>query len=128
MQIRVCVYVLLFFLLCSAENVNAQLYDKKKEAGKPDAQLSQKDNDYIDRQDKVFLDTIRAILSKYPPTIPEHQQRSMGKLLMDAVFHDAFAVYRAPVQQFFRQSVDQVIKELATSKVEKGVRIWKVSR
>ena len=126
MQIKVLVCVLWILLLCSTITVSAQQYDKEKAAGKPDAQLSQKDNDYIDRQDKVFLDTIRAILSKYPPSVPEHRQRNMAKLLMDAVFHDAFAVYRSPVQQFFRQRVDQVIKELETTKVEKGVQIWKV--
>ena len=63
---------------------------------------------------------------QYPPTLPEHRERGMAKLLMDAVFHENFAVYRKPVQQFFRERVDQVIKELETTKVEKGVRIWKV--
>ena len=125
MQIKVLVCVLWILLLCSTITVSAQQYDKEKTAGKPDAQLSQKDND-IDRQDKVFLYNIRAILSKYPPSVPEHRQRNMAKLLMDAVFHDAFAVYRSPVQQFFRQRVDQVIKELETTKVEKGAQIWKV--
>ncbi len=126
MRIKVRAFVLWISLFCTVGNVSAQQYDKKKAAGKPDPQLSQKDNDYIDRQDKVFLDTVRAMLSAYPPTLPEHRERNMAKLLMDAVFHDAFAVYRVPVQQFFRQSVDQVIKELETTKVEKGVRIWKV--
>ncbi|HEX5025715.1 MAG TPA: hypothetical protein VFV68_10600, partial [Agriterribacter sp.] len=126
MPVKVRVFVLWITLSCIAGNISAQQYDKKKAAGKPDPQLSQKDNDYIDRQDQVFLDTIRVMLSKYPATVPEHRERNMAKLLLDAVFHDAYAVYRVPAQQFFRQRVDQVIKELETTKVEKGVRIWKV--
>lgn len=114
------------FLFCMVSKSFAQIYDKRKEAGKPDPQLSQKDNDYVDRQDKVFLDTVNAILAKYSPSVPENRERAMAKLLMDAVFHDAYAVYRKPTQHFFREKVDKVIRELETTRIEKGVRIWKV--
>jgi L-ascorbate metabolism protein UlaG (beta-lactamase superfamily) len=118
--------VFICILIFSFET-SAQIYDKKEGGGKPDQQLSQKDNDYLDRQAKVFLDTIQAILAKNSPTVmPENRERVMAKLLMDAVFHEHFAVYRKPVQEFFRSRVDQVIRELETTKVEKGVRIWKV--
>jgi len=119
--------ILLFFLLGNIGFLNAQVYDKKEGGGKPDPQLSQKDNDYLDRQAKVFLDTVQSVLSKFSPTtLPEKRERGMAKLLMDAVFHEHFAVYRKPVQEFFHDRVDQVIHELETTKVEKGVQIWKV--
>lgn len=123
---KILTLILLFFVFSNHTEVKAQVYDKKEGGGKPDTQLSQKDNDYIDRQDKVFLDTIQSILAKYPPVVHDNFQRTAAKLLMDAVFHDHFTAYRMPVQQFFHARVDQVIKELEETKVEKGVRIWKV--
>ena len=126
MRAKVIMAILLAFLFCNPGKLLAQVYDKKSGGGTPDPQLSQKDNDYLNRQAKVFLDTISSILSQYPPALPEHKERNMAKLLMDAVFHEHFAVYRPPVQHFFRQKVDQVIKELEMTKIEKGVRIWKV--
>lgn len=123
----ILILLLLRFLLGNAGELSAQMYDKMEGGGKPDPQLSQKDNDYLDRQAKVFLDTVSAVLYKFPPGIlPEIRERGLAKLLMDAVFHEHFAVYRKPVQKFFRARVDQVIKELETTKVEKGVQIWKV--
>lgn len=105
----------------------AQVYDKKEGGGKPDPQLSQKDNDYLDRQAKVFLDSVSVLLNQFPPTtLPEARERGMAKLLMDAVFHEHFAAFRKPAQEFFRERVDKVIHELETTKVEEGVRIWKI--
>jgi len=121
------VFLILCFLFAGAKEAAGLVYDKKLGGGLPDQQLSQKDNDYIDRQDKVFLDTVQSILSKNPAKVlPENRERVMAKLLMDAVFHDHFTAYRKPVQQFFHDRVDQVIKELEETKVEKGVRIWKI--
>ena len=112
-----------FFVLIT----EAQVYDKKEGGGKPDPQLSQKDNDYLNRQAQVFLDSASILLTRFPPTVfPEARERGFAKLLLDAVFHEHFAVYRIPVQQYFRAQVDQVIHELETTKVGKGVRIWKI--
>ncbi len=119
--------ILIIFIFSGFSGLKAQIYDKKEGGGKPDPQLSQKDNDYLDRQAKVFLDTVQSILSKNPAkVIPDNRERVMAKLLMDAVFHEHYAVYRKPVQEFFRARVDQVIKELETTSVEKGIRIWKI--
>jgi L-ascorbate metabolism protein UlaG (beta-lactamase superfamily) len=126
MRLNMIRLVIGIFLFCTVSKSFAQKYDKRKEAGKPDPQLSQNDNDYLDRQDKVFLDTVNAILARYPPSLPENRERALAKLLMDAVFHDPYAVYRIPTQNFFREKVDKIIKELETTKIEKGVRIWKV--
>lgn len=127
MHRKILILISLFFLLGNMDKLSAQMYDKMEGGGKPDPQLSQKDNDYLDRQDKVFLDTVQSILSKNTAKIlPDNLERVMAKLMMDAVFHEHFAAYRKPVQQFFHARVDQVIKELEETKVEKGVRIWKV--
>ncbi|MFA5329731.1 MAG: MBL fold metallo-hydrolase [Prolixibacteraceae bacterium] len=117
---------LLFFLFITVPEAKAQKYDKKQGGGQPDPELSQKDNDYIDRQDQVFLDTVQAILAKYPPVVHDNFRRTAAKMLMDAVFHDHFTAFRKPVQQFFHARIDQVIQELKQTKVEKGVRIWKI--
>ncbi|MDP2337033.1 MAG: MBL fold metallo-hydrolase [Bacteroidota bacterium] len=120
------IFLLILFVLSGFQELSAQMYDKKEGGGLPDPQLSQKDNDYLDRQAKVFLDTVQSVLSKYSPVVHDNFERTTAKLLMDAVFHEHFAVYRRPVQEFFHARVNQVIRELETTKVEKGVRIWKV--
>jgi len=126
-QIKILNFILFSFLLCASVNLPAQVYDKKEGGGKPDPQLSQKDNDYLDRQAKVFLDTVNVLLNQFPPApFPEARERGMAKLLLDAVLHEHYAAYRKPVQQYFRTQVDKVIRELETEKVEKGVRIWKI--
>lgn len=121
---KILTLTLVVFFVVTTE---AQVYDKKEGGGKPDPQLSQKDNDYLDRQVKVFLDSASVLLSQFPPTVfPEARERGFAKLLLDAVFHEHFASYRLPVQKYFRAQVDRVIRELETTKVEKGVRIWKI--
>jgi len=115
------VFGLLFF-----QQVTGQQMSNGKAGGVPDPQLSQKDNDYLDRQAKVFLDTVQSILAKYPPVIRDGRERTTAKLLMDAVFHEKFAAFRLPPQQFFHAQSAKVIKELEEVKVTKGAMIWKV--
>ena len=55
----------MFLMLLSNLKLFAQFHDKKG-GGIPDPQLSQKDNDYLDRQAKVFLDTIQSIIAEFP--------------------------------------------------------------
>ncbi|MCY1723207.1 MBL fold metallo-hydrolase [Prolixibacteraceae bacterium Z1-6] len=106
----------------------AQRYDKFEGGGAPDPQLSQKDNDYIDRQAAVFLDSVLSILNTYPPAPikQEARERAWAKLLLDAVFHEHFAAQRKPVQQFFHQRIGQVINDLESTKVEYGAKVWKI--
>ncbi|MEI6139134.1 MAG: MBL fold metallo-hydrolase [Mariniphaga sp.] len=119
--------ILLYFLLGNLPVSFSQIYNRRDLEGKPDPQLSQKDNDFMDRQDKAFLDTVQSILAKCLPTVqPENRERTMAKMLMDAVFHDPYAAYRKPVQDFFHARIDQVIRELENTKVDHGVRIWKL--
>lgn len=122
--------VLLFVITLGTSELNAQvkkgMYDKMKGGGIPDKQLSQKDNDYIDRQDKVFLDTVQSIISQFPPQINEARERGLAKLLMDAVFHDHFAAFRKPTQQFFHAQANKIITELGNTQVKEGAMIWKL--
>ncbi|MFA6271468.1 MAG: hypothetical protein WC657_09795, partial [Candidatus Paceibacterota bacterium] len=99
---------------------------KTNAGGSPDPQLSQKDNDYLDRQAAVFLDTVKAVLAKYPPVVKEGKERSYAKLLLDAVFHEKFAAFRKPAQDFFHTQNGKLIKELETAKITRGARIWKI--
>jgi len=39
--------------------------------GAPDPQLSQWENDYLDRQAAVFLDSVKAVINKSPPILKE---------------------------------------------------------
>jgi L-ascorbate metabolism protein UlaG (beta-lactamase superfamily) len=117
---------ILFLLVFSSLHSAGQFHDPKKGGGLPDKQLSQEDNDYLDRQAKVFLDTIQSILSLHPPTFPESRERGFAKLLMDAVFHEHYAAFRKPPQEFFQARMNKVIEELETTEVKEGVRIWKL--
>jgi glyoxylase-like metal-dependent hydrolase (beta-lactamase superfamily II) len=118
--------ILVFILLFSFTGLKAQKYDEKKGGGVPDPQLSQADNDYLDRQSKVFLDSALAIIAKYPPSAVENRERGFAKLLLDAVFHDHYSAYRKPVQDYFHNRTIQVIEELEKTKTERGARIWKI--
>jgi L-ascorbate metabolism protein UlaG (beta-lactamase superfamily) len=106
--------------------VQGQKKSSGNDKSKPDPNLSQKDNDYIDRQDRVFLDSVNTILTAYPPVLKEGRERSFAKLLMDAVCHDQYAAFRKPVKEFYHARVEKVIDELEKTKVENGAVIWKV--
>lgn len=116
------------FLIPFSSHLDAQFHDRPEGGGNPDPQLSQRDNDFIDRQDVVFLDSVQSILSEYPPSPAKQGARERGwaKLLMDAVFHDHFAAFRKPAQQFYHRRIGAAIQELEQTKVYEGVRIWKM--
>ena len=118
--------ILILVLVICYNGISAQRYDNKEGGGIPDPQLSQKDNDFLDRQAKVFLDTVQSIIDKYPPAINENRERVFAKLLLDAVFHEHFAALRNPVQEYFHSRVGSIIDDLGTCKISKGARVWKV--
>ena len=125
LSIILFMFIVIGFVELQAQ-VNKGMYDKMKGGGFPDAQLSQEDNDYLDRQAKVFLDTVQSIISEFPPQENEVRERGLVKLLMDAVFHEHFAAFRKPVQQFFHSQTEKVISELECVDVIEGARIWKI--
>lgn len=124
MNIRIHLLILLnlfWIIQATAQYVKPQEVD-----GLPDPQLSQKDNDYLNRQAAVFLDTVQSILHKYPPVLKEGKERSYAKLLMDAVFHEKYAAFRKPAQDFFHSQNSRLVQELENTKIKEEARIWKV--
>jgi L-ascorbate metabolism protein UlaG (beta-lactamase superfamily) len=123
-------YISMLLFTVQAVSIHAQvrkgMYDDMEGGGVPDPQLSQEDNDYLDRQAEVFLDTVQSIISEFPPQVNEARERGLAKLLMDAVFHEHFAAFRKPVQHFFHTQVEKVITELENTDISEGVTIWKV--
>ena len=119
-------YLLTLFFIGSCFVLMAQRYDDKEGGGIPDPQLSQKDNDYLDRQAKVFLDTVQTIITEYPPSVNESRERGLAKLLLDAVFHEHYAAFRKPVQDYFHKRIGKVADELETEKIIEGARVWKI--
>lgn len=121
---------LLLFLFLSAAVTFGTADSQKKlygdDRGKPDPGMSQKDNDYIDRQDRVFLDSVNAIINEFPPATKEGRERGFAKMLMDAVCHDRYAAFRKPVTGFYHSRIEKLIDELEKTKVDKGAVIWKV--
>lgn len=110
---RIFICIAFFFALFIGSVITASAQGTKPNpGGYPDPQLSQKDNDYLDRQAAVFLDSVRAILSDYPPVLKEGKERGWAKLLLDAVFHEKFVASRKPARDFFHSQCNKVIKEL----------------
>ena len=121
-RIRFCIAIgILFLTVIWTNEIQAQV----KVGGFPDPQLSQKDNDHLDRQAKVFLDTVQSILSEFPPLINEGWERGFAKLLLDAVHHEQYAAFRKPVQQFFHSQIEKSITELENTEVDEGGIILK---
>ena len=123
--------ICLLFGICVSQQAVAQIAQSAKGGGAPDPQLSQKDNDYLDRQAKVFLDTVQAILAAYPPVIRDGRERTTAKLLMDAVFHaqvsrkksryysrDYLSVLQHPFVKNLRLLSDPAITRVLVHKVE----------
>jgi len=117
---------LLFVFFYGSLKIGEAQDNKVIPGGYPDPQLSQKDNDYLDRQAAVFLDTVQSILSAYPPVVKEGKERGYAKLLLDAVYHEKFAASRKPARDFFHSQFDKLINELEGTKIESGARTWKI--
>lgn len=122
------IYIGLFLVLiitAGTENAFSQT-GKAIVPGIPDPQLSQEDNDFMDRQAAVFLDSVRSVITRFPPSRQEGIERGYAKLLLDAVFHDKFAAFRKPAQNFYHEQAGNAIRELEETKVTSGARIWKI--
>jgi glyoxylase-like metal-dependent hydrolase (beta-lactamase superfamily II) len=125
-HLKIKTNALVLILLFCVSGLMAQRYDDKKGGGKPDPQLSQEDNNFLDRQAKVFLDSVQSIIEKFPPSINENRERMFATMLLDAVFHEHFAAFRKPVQEYFHNRTGNVINDLETLEISTGVRIWKI--
>jgi L-ascorbate metabolism protein UlaG (beta-lactamase superfamily) len=121
-------YLTILYMACIGFANTAAAQGEKPDVpvGAPDPQLSQWDNDFLDRQAALFLDTVQAVLAKYPPVLKEGKERGYAKLLLDGVFHEKYAAFRKPAQEFFHSQAARIISELEQTKVKTGARIWKV--
>jgi len=81
---------------------------------------------YINQQDKVTLSLVNEALRIYPPSIEESLSRKMALVLIDNVMHEEKAPFRPAVQEFFHSRIAGAIKEIKSTKVEKGAMIWKM--
>jgi L-ascorbate metabolism protein UlaG (beta-lactamase superfamily) len=120
-------FSILLFMFLTAQS--GKLFSQTAKAfvpGIPDPQLGQEDNDFMDRQAAVFLDSVRSVINNFPPARQDGIQRGYAKLLLDAVFHDKFAAFRNPAQNFFHEQAGKAIRELEQTKVGSGLRIWKI--
>lgn len=93
---------------------------------KVDPNLNAREDAYLNRQANAFLEQAQLTLSKLPPQYPEPRERFQALLLLDAVLHDVHAAQRLPVQHFFRSRMETALRELETSRVDQGARIWKL--
>ncbi len=91
-----------------------------------DTCLSKRDDAYMNRQDKAFLEEIDQTLAEYPPAYPLEKPRYLSLLLMDAVMHDPYAAFRKPVQKFYHKRIENALHELETTTVKEGAMIWKL--
>jgi L-ascorbate metabolism protein UlaG (beta-lactamase superfamily) len=117
------VKIMVILLFCSISFILAQNNNNKKLLNPC---LDRKSNEYIDRQDFFFLNEINKILQKNHPKYPVKQERKQALFLLDAVLHDKYAAFRKPVQQFYHNRIKKVIDELKNTKIERGVKIWKL--
>jgi len=113
-----------FLLLCLIVNINLSAQKNDSFEGRKD--VTGENDQYLDKQAEIFLDTIQSILALNPPSVNENLERGFARLLMDAVFHEENAALRKPSQKFFHSRVKKVIEELENTKVEDGARIWKL--
>lgn len=110
-------------LLLAVTHANAQ---DKPPTAKIDPNLNEREDAYLNRQAEAFLNQAQRTLLKFPPLYPEPSERFHGLLLLDAVLHDVHAAKRPPVQKFFHTRMAAALKEIETTRVEEGARIWKL--
>jgi len=91
-----------------------------------DPRLSADENNFINSQTEILLSYANELLLKYPPKIPEPEQRRSALLLLDAVFHELYAPHRPAVQLFFKSRTKKAIDEIEHTQVTNGARIWKL--
>lgn len=79
-------------------------------------------NEWIDRS----LQWVDYILAHYPPSLPEHPLRRAALIRLDDVLHIESAPRKEIVQRYYRARMERVIAEIEKTKVESGMRVWKL--
>ena len=91
-----------------------------------DPSLDKKGDDYMNRQTEAFISEIKATITNLPPQYPLPRERYLGLLLIDAVLHDFHAARRPPVQDFFHSQITNALKEIESTTIEEGAKIWQL--
>ena len=91
-----------------------------------DPGLDAKSNAYMNRQSEAFLNYIDNTLKSNPPDYPVPVGRITPLYLLDAVLHDQYTANRIPVQQFYRNRLENALSEIENAKIENGAKIWKL--
>jgi len=66
------------------------------------------------------------ILNAYPPAVPEPPVRRAALIRLDDILHIEKAPEKPLVQQFFRARIRKAIGEIEATRVDEGMRIWKL--
>ena len=88
--------------------------------------LSERDDHYIERQNEVFLATVRELLVAHPPVPKPGVERRMAFNLLDAVLHEPYAPNRPEVIGFHHERIERAVAEIETTAVTEGARIWQL--
>ena len=91
-----------------------------------DPSLSEEDDRYLNDQAQALLEEFNAVAAEYPPQLPEPLVRRAALLTLDGVFHDVYAPFRPPVQEFLLSRIDRAIESMELTSVEEGAVIWKL--
>lgn len=122
MKNKLAITVILLGLMATLCGQNQQA-DK---SGSFDPSLNPAEKQYLDKQAKALLYEVNRVLHDNQPDYPEPPARRTALLLLDAVLHDVYAPHRPPVQDFFKTRITRAIEEIEHSKLNEGMRIWKL--
>lgn len=66
------------------------------------------------------------ILDRFKPDVVEHPVRRAALIRLDDVLHIESAPRKPVVQQFYRARIEKAVREIETTRVSSGMRIWKL--
>jgi len=81
---------------------------------------------FLNQQAKVTLSLVSEALIANPPSLQENLTRKMALVMIDNVLHEEKAQHRPAVQAFYRERIENAIREIGTLQVNSGAVIWKL--
>ncbi len=85
-------------------------------------ELKDAPDEWIDRSFRWVND----MLKQHPPALEEHPVRRAALIRLDDILHIESAPSKKLVQAWFQSRMDGAAREIATAKITRGARIWKV--
>lgn len=110
----------LFVLLVLAATGAAQVSSPRRALTAPE--LLDAPDEFLKRS----LGWAGQILDQYPPSWPEHPVRRAALIRLDDVLHIESAPSKPLVQQFYIARMEKTLREIETTKVTSGARVWKL--